>query len=136
MTDYDAELIKVREICFTALGDDLDPANSAAELLHGLNGILKISAQDNLHLWIEFDLSCIALRQLEDALVGVGYHLDNSILNKIKRALYHYTEDTQLANMGYDHAQSKSTTEIFINRYVHRKHGCRDDRPHYYRHYN
>ena len=140
MDDSDSELIKVREICFSALSadlsDDANPAESAALLLEGLNGILRICAQDRLHLLVEFNLSRVALRQLEDALIGVGYHLDNSVLHKIKRALYHYTEDTQLANMGYEHALSKSTTEIFINRYVQRKHGCRDESPEYYRHYN
>ena len=66
----------------------------------------------------------------------VGFHLDNSVISKLKRALFYYAEDTQLANMGYDHAESKSTLEIFINRYNQLPHGCRDERPMHYRRYS
>jgi len=136
MPEQNPELLKQREINFAALSDDTNPAASAAELLDGLAGIVWLKAAHNTQLLVEFDLSCVSLRQLEDALITVGYHLDNSILNKIKRALYHYTEETQLANMGDDHAESKSTTQIFISSYIQRRHDCRDERPSYYRHYN
>lgn len=136
MDDQDSELLKIREIHFAELSDDSHPAQSAAELLDGLTGIMRLKVLDKCLLLVEFDLSCIMLQQLEDALIDVGYHLDGNILYKIKRALYHYTEETQLANLGYEHSESKSTTQIFISSYIQRRHDCRDERPNCYRRYN
>jgi len=130
------ELIKRREIQFVAPQKDVDPAASAMVLLQGIDGILDTTREHEHSISVTYHLQKIGLRIIEDALQEVGFHLDNSLFAKIKRALFHYTEETQLANMGYEHAESKSTTEIFINRYNQLRHGCRDERPSYYRQYN
>jgi len=130
------ELVKQREILFVAPQKDPDPASSAIQLLQGIDGLLEATKDHEHGISITYHLHKISLRIIEDALQEVGFHLDNSLFAKIKRALFHYTEETQLANMGYDHAESKSTTEIFINRYNQLQHGCRDERPSYYRQYN
>jgi len=130
------ELIKQREIGFSDLHPDPDQAQSALLLLSDVEGIENVVVFSKHAIGVEYDIRNITLRIIEDALIEMGFHIDNSLLAKLRRALYYYTEETQLENLGYDHPDSKSTTEIFINRYAQLKHGCRDERPVYYHHYN
>jgi len=131
-----AELIKQREIAFCPLHPDNDQADSAGFLLANINGVYDVQPINPHLLRVTYNIQNITLKIIEDALVELGFHLDNSLFAKLKRALFYYSEETQLANLGYDHADTKSTTEIFINRYDHLLHGCRDKRPPHYRHYN
>lgn len=130
------ELIKQREIAFCPLHPDSDQAKSASLLLVDANGISSVRPLNRHILQVQYHICHITLKVIEEALSEVGFHLDNSLIAKIKRAIFYYSEETQLANLGYEHADSKSTTEIFINRYEQLNHGCRDKRPPYYRHYN
>lgn len=113
-----------------------DPAASAIALLNDIEGIINASRINPFGIHVTYHLAKITLNDIEDALQEIGFHLDNSVLSKLKRALFYYAEDTQLANLGYDHAESKSTLEIFINRYNKLPHGCRDERPVHFRHYS
>jgi hypothetical protein len=53
----------------------------------------------------------------------------------MRRALVHYTEQTQRMNMGCDRGDPNCTVKVFISRYQQREHGCRDDRPQHWRRY-
>lgn len=130
------ELVKRRDISFCPLHPDSDQAKSASLLLLDVPGILDVRPINNHLLHIEYNVRQVTLRAIDEGLSAVGFHLDNSLFTKLKRALVYYTEETQLANLGYDHAESKSTTEIFTTNYSNREHGCRDERPPYYRNYN
>ncbi|MGD8558929.1 MAG: hypothetical protein PVH04_04660 [Gammaproteobacteria bacterium] len=129
------EFIKQREVVFMLPQHEHDPAGAAIQLLQDIDGIHAVSHISNTVLQVSYDIREITLNAIEDALQEIGFHLDNSILSKLKRALIYYAEDTQLANLGYDHAETKSTLEIFISQYSQRRHGCRDERPSYYRRY-
>ncbi len=131
-----AELLKHRDIAFCPLHPDSNQAESASLLLLDVRGIHEVRPLNRHLLHITYNIQHITLKTIEEALAGVGFHLDNSLFAKLKRALFYYSEETQLANLGYDHAESKSTTEIFIRRYGQLLHGCRDKRPPFYRHYN
>jgi hypothetical protein len=134
--DIDSDdYIKQREILFMSPQQEHDPATAAILLLNGIDGIRETVRLNDHAIQIRYDLRTITLNIIEDALQELGYHLDNSVLSKLKRALFYYAEDTQLANLDYDHAESKSTLEIFISRYSQRTHGCRDERPAYFRRY-
>ena len=50
-------------------------------------------------LIVVYDLRRITLQRIENALSELGYHLDNSLLCKLKRALFHYAEETQRENL-------------------------------------
>ena len=130
------ELIKQREIGFSELHPDPNQAQSALLLLSDAQGIEKVVPFSQYSIGVEFDIRQITLRIIEESLIELGFHLDNSLMSKLRRALFYYTEETQLENLGYSHPDSKSTTEIFINRYSQLQHGCRDERPVYYHHYN
>lgn len=127
--------IKQRDIIFQSVHQDENQAHTAGQMLSDIQGIHHVEAITQLHLIIRYDLRLFTLTDIEDLLNTVGFHLDNNLLVKIKRALYSYTEETERANMGYIQGQSNNTREVFINRYKQLPHGCRDKRPHHWRNY-
>ncbi len=131
-----ADFIKTREIHFYNVDPASNDAREALRLLLGTPSIEDVCALTNNCIQISYDIRQVTLQTLETALMEVGFHLDNSLLIKMKRALFYYTEETQLMNLGYQHDQASSTLDIFVNCYHQRKHGCRDQRPEYLRHYS
>ena len=63
------------------------------------------------------------------------YHLDNSLLCKLKRALFYYTEETQRENLAITQEGDLIQRDVFVNRYQRATHGCRDPQPEYWREY-
>ncbi len=126
---------KHRLIHFSDLHPDPDQAASSMLLLSDVKGVIKLHHINRICLSIEYDLQFLNLKVLEDALASVGYHLDNSMIHNLKRALYYYCEETQQANLGYTQCCKDFTKRIFINEYSHHEHGCRDDRPEHWREY-
>jgi hypothetical protein len=127
-------LVKHREIRFCRLHPDKTQAHSASLLLSDVQGIHRLHPVEPHLLHISYDITLISLNILEEALVELGYHLDNSLMHKLKRALYYYTEETQRANLGLGGACC-ADKQMFINRYLKRRHGCRDERPEHWRGY-
>lgn len=136
MENNPAGLLKRREIRFRNLDPHANDAREAMQLLLEVQGVEHIMAttQDSMH--IHYDLRHITLQTIESALMEVGFHLDNSLLSKMKRALFYYIEETQLMNLGHDQNQTNSTVDVFINCYHQRQHGCRDQRPTHLRQYS
>lgn len=128
-------LIKQREIIFSPLHPDSNQAHSASLMLIGVEGIQHVEPMDETRLLIRYDIRRITLAIVEDVLREVGFHLDNALLLKLKRALYYYTEETERANLGCPACQIKTTRDVFIKLYQNREHGCRDRRPHHWRNY-
>lgn len=114
---------------------DSDQAGSSMLLLSDVKGVIKLHHINRVCLSIEYDIQFLNLKVLEEALAGVGYHLDNTLIHKLKRALCYYSEETQQANLGYTQCCKDFTKRIFINEYIHHEHGCRDDRPEHWREY-
>ncbi len=134
-------LTKQRDILFSTAyesGDAAgyfvkDQAKAAIFLLADVDGVLDLQYLSGSHLIITYDVRVLTLDILHQALVSVGFHLDNSLLSKIKNALYAYTENTLRENLGI--MQNKVTRDIFMQGYQRRLHGCRDQRPTHWRHY-
>ncbi|MDT8404393.1 hypothetical protein [Sulfuriflexus sp.] len=127
--------IKHREIHFCSLhARGRAPAHAAMLLLADVEGIIGLRPVSATCLRVSYDLRNLSLQITENALIEVGFHLDNSLFNKLRRSLYYYTEETQCENMGHVH-DSKQTRDIFIERYQRLPHGCRDDRPDHWRKY-
>lgn len=90
-------LHKVRRICFASLPP---PNLSRALKLLGTMAQLEASVDtEDGCLSVRYDLSHHTLEVLENRLVDHGYHLDNSLLQKIKRALIYHCEACQLDNL-------------------------------------
>lgn len=129
------DTIKHRLIHFAEIHPDPDQAASSMLLLHDVKGVLKLHHITPCCLSIQYNIQYLNLKALEDALASIGFHLDNSLVHKLKRALYHYSEEVQQANLGYTQNCKDFTKRIFINEYSHHEHGCRDDRPEHWREY-
>lgn len=127
--------LKIREISFCHLHPDRNQAGTAAQLLRDCEGILLAERIDDTQLRVAYDIHHATLAAIEELLEGFGFHLDNSLLSRMRRALIKYTEETQCINLGCEGGESNCTVKIFINRYLHRTHGCRDDRPQHWRRY-
>lgn len=130
-----SETIKQREILFCELHPDAAQAETAAKMLTGLEGIIHVSASSPTRLIIHYELLYHTLEDIESLLAEVGFHLENNLLLRLKRALYQYTEENERINHGYCKEQSLCTRDIYIKRYQHLPHGCRDRRPTHWRGY-
>jgi len=132
--DNQSELIKHREIRFCSLHPEKNQARSALLLLSDVIGVIDITFVDELCLYLTYNVRQITLSSIESALIQQGYHLDGQLLHRMKRALYCYSEETQLANLGLQVDTAKST-KVSINRYTNHPHGCQDKRPDHWRKY-
>ena len=128
------ELIKRRELRFCHLHPDPNQARSALLLLSDAAGVVDITFADELCLYISYDVRYMTLDAIESVLTRLGYHLDNRLLTRMKRALYIYSEETQRANLGVSD-NTDNTTQVFVKRYSSNYHGCRDKRPDHWRKY-
>lgn len=127
-------LIKFRDIHFCSIQKQTpDLAMPARECLKEIQGILEIEVLAPLHINVSYDIRHITLEEIEFVLKELGFHLDGTLLSTLKRALYHYTEETLRANMGIE--PGKENMQVYINRYQRLPHGCRDQRPEHWRSY-
>ncbi|MCP5158418.1 MAG: hypothetical protein H6974_14710 [Gammaproteobacteria bacterium] len=129
------ELYKTRTIPFCRFHPDPEQVRTAAVWLRNVAGIESVRQTAPLSVEVTYDLRQVTLACIERALSELGYHLDNSLLCKLKRALFHYTEDTQRENLAIVQECQITQQEVFINRYQHLAHGCRDPQPEYWREY-
>lgn len=126
--------IKHREFRFCRLHPDTTQAHSASLLLDGMDGVHEVRPADSHLLFVRYDITIVTLATLEEVLTELGFHLDNSLMHKLKRALYAYTEETQRANLGLE-GENTADRKVFIQNYLRRRHGCRDERPEHWRGY-
>ena len=131
----DLENLKDRQIFFDELHPDPNQAQTAALMLDGIPGIRSVRSETPILLRIRYNLLDISLEQIESALIETGFHLDNGLLFRLRRALYYYTEETQRANNGCDRGDSNCTRKIFIDQYQRRNHALKDPRPEHWRKY-
>ncbi|QEP42828.1 hypothetical protein D5085_06610 [Ectothiorhodospiraceae bacterium BW-2] len=129
----DEDRIKQREIHFNRLRQD-DQVSRAMELLRGIDGVITVERVSELVMVVGYDLRRLSYATMEQALTELGYHLDNSLMEKMRRALYHYLESNEREALCGGKCQDVST-QVFINRYAHLKHGCHDQRPEHWRTY-
>ena len=127
--------IKQREIAFDTLQPGPQQALTAVQVLRDLEGVLAAEATAEHRIQVSYDLRHVSLQMLEDLLQELGFHLDNSLVFKLRRALYYYTEDNERTRVGSHHGDPNDTREVFISRYARLRHGCRDERPGYWRRY-
>ncbi len=137
MDEQNPDTIKHREIGFSQPHPDPRQAESAVLVLSGIDGIVHVCVHDShpLTVCVSYDLSIISLNLIEDFLTELGFHMDNSLLCKLKRALYYFTEENQRANLALNRDQDHNTRDIFVRNYRCKTHGCRDERPEYWRKY-
>jgi hypothetical protein len=133
----DPDTIKHREIGFSDPHPDPRQAHHAVLLLAGIDGVVDVSLdQDSANtIHVTYDLRRVCLCVIETLLTELGFHLDNSLIAKLKRALYYYSEENERDNRDSVRDQDHSVRDIFMRCYRCKTHGCRDERPDYWRRY-
>ena len=129
-----SDLKKNREILFSKFPPGQVP--EAADDLHHLGDIAVEPRFEKRSLGVAYDLQQHTLRELDEHLVDKGYHLDNTLLTKLTRALIYYVEDTQLHNVGAPEKRLKrSSQEAYVHAWENHPHGDHDDTPPEWREY-
>jgi len=94
---HSSDLKKKREIQFSKFPPGQVP--EAADDLQRVDELEVEAKYEKRALGVAYDLRQHTLRELDEHLVDKGYHLDNTLMTKLTRALIYYVEDTQLHNM-------------------------------------
>jgi hypothetical protein len=127
------DLDKIREIVFHDL--PAGQAERARQLLDGLDGIqARTESGHSITLIIQYNVRHYTLQGLEKALESQGFHLDNSLLQKIRRALTHFCEQVQRENLSINAPDVKSQ-QVFARVYEQHLHGDKDETPEEWREY-
>ena len=85
-------------------------------------------------LVVRYHICEYTLEGLETALASQGFHLDNSLMSKLKRALAYFCESVQRSNVAANEPDIKSQ-QAFMKVYERHLHGDRDDTPEEWRGY-
>jgi hypothetical protein len=127
------DLEKIREIVFHDLPSG--QAERARQLLDGLDGIhAHAESGHSVILIVRYNIRHYTLQGLEKALESQGFHLDNSLLQKIRRALIYFCEQVQRENLTINAPDAKSQ-QVFARVYEQHMHGDKDETPEEWREY-
>ena len=126
------DLEKIREIVFHAT--PLGQVQRAVVLLEGLEGLVISHAPQGDRIFVRYSICEYTLEGLETALTSQGFHLDNSILSKIRRSLAYFCESVQRSNVAANEPDIKSQ-QAFMKVYEKHLHGDRDETPEEWRTY-
>ncbi len=134
------QLIKHREIHFGTIHSNPNQAHSAVFAVNDLPGVLMSHTLNHHCIKIAYDLNRITLSEIENVLLNDGFHLDNSILAKIKRSIVFYCEEASRENNKQErlieevHNKHKSDV-VYIRTKKKKLCDCRDHRPESWRQY-
>ncbi len=95
-----SEAMKTRDIGFRGPHHQGNQASGACALVVHLNGVQRAEVKTAACLQVDYDLHCICLRVLRRHLQLAGFHLDASLLTKLKTALIEYAEEHQREEWG------------------------------------
>ena len=128
-----SDIVKKREIHFDAL-----PPAQVEQALLLLNGIPNLEATHSTQpncLCVRYRVTDYTLKGLEHALTAQGFHLDNSLMHKVVRALVYYCEEVQRDNLRFNDEREKKIHEISVCQWDRHPHGDHDDTPAEWREY-
>jgi hypothetical protein len=126
------DLEKTREVVFHPL--PFGQVERALTLLQGLDELQARVGREPNSLQVRYSIQLYTLEGLETALASQGFHLDNSLLTKLKRALAYFCESVQRRNIAAKEPDLKSQ-QAFMKVYDRHLHGDRDDTPEEWRDY-
>ena len=124
--------IKHRDIVFSPL--PLEQASQAARLLNRIPGVECQVFASQHRISVQYHIDQHTLLKLEQRLQEAGFHLDNGILQKIKRALAHYAEEVYYDNRAIPEHNIKSR-DVYVKVWENHPHGDHDETPEELRRY-
>ncbi|HCZ15843.1 MAG TPA: hypothetical protein PL117_06785 [Accumulibacter sp.] len=129
-----APIRKERSILFAKFPPDQVP--EAAACLGQIEQ-LEVERRDQARaVGVAYDLHQHSLEELESTLEDKGYHLDNTLMSKMMRALIYYVEETQLHNLDAPvRPMKRSQSEAYTHAWERHPHGDHDDTPPEWREY-
>jgi hypothetical protein len=129
-----APIRKERNIVFSKFPPGQVP--EASDFLGKLKQLEVQPHTERLAIGVAYDLHDHSLEELEGALEQEGFHLDNTLISKLMRALIYYIEETQLHNLDApDRLLKKSQNEAYTHAWERHPHGDHDDTPPEWREY-
>lgn len=133
--EQDEFYVRTREIRFRGPHREPDQARAAALLLAGCEGVRGVRPITPECLQVTYDLRRTCLEALERRVADHGLHLDGSLLTRLKRALWYYSDETVRAGLGCERGKANCAERVFVQQYRRQRHGCRDSRPEHWRRY-
>ncbi|HEY3433874.1 MAG TPA: hypothetical protein VGK09_15130 [Rhodocyclaceae bacterium] len=97
-----------------------------------LSGLDRLEVEPGHHsdgLSVRYSIQDYTLQGLETALIRQGFHLDNSVVHQLSRAVIYFCEETQLRNMQQPERLIKKSHEVYSNAWDKHLHGDHDDTP-------
>ncbi len=85
-------------------------------------------------LQVHYSVTDHTLEDLESLLVELGYHLETTLLLRLKRALIYHVERVQRENLGKPEVKTKNY-KPHMQAWEHRPHGDHDETPEEWRQY-
>lgn len=129
-----APIRKDRTILFSKFPPGQVP--EAGDYLSKLESVEVEARDERKALDVAYDLRQHSLQELEGSLEDKGYHLDNTLMSKMMRALIYYVEETQLHNLeAPDRPLKRSQSEAYTHAWERHPHGDHDDTPPEWREY-
>ena len=133
-TKKDSSLQKHREILFAKFPPGQVP--EASDHLAATKEHLEVApVVERRVVDVRYELTKHTLQNLEEELEDKGFHLDNTLLSKLTRALIHYVEETQLHNLDVPVKRTKRSNEAYVHAWEQHPHGDHDDTPPEWREY-
>ncbi|MEW5943218.1 MAG: hypothetical protein AB1710_05100 [Pseudomonadota bacterium] len=126
------DLRKTREICFNRL-----PPGQPAQAVQALSRVKDLAVRPSSRehcVLVDYHIQHHTLNDLEHTLASRNFHLDNSLLSKIRRAVVSYAEEVQRDNLNSLGTEDR-TRPIYVRIYEHHAHGDHDETPEEWREY-
>jgi hypothetical protein len=83
---------------------------------------------------VSYDVQEYTLEAIELSVSSAGFHLDNSLIQKLKRALFRYCEQVQRENLQAPESHER-VKQAYISAWQHHVHGDQDEMPREWREY-
>ena len=129
-----APILKERNVLFSKFPPGQIP--EAADFLAQQERLDIAPHVERRSIAVAYDLHDYCLEEIESGLEDRGFHLDNTLLSKMIRALIYYVEETQLHNLeAPDRLLKKSQNEAYTHAWERHLHGDHDDTPPEWREY-
>nr|WP_211203632.1 hypothetical protein [Candidatus Accumulibacter phosphatis] len=113
-----------------------DQVPEASEFLAQIEQLEVERREQQRAVGVAYDLHQHSLEELEASLEDKGYHLDNTLMSKMMRALIYYVEETQLHNLeAPERPRKHSQSQAYTHAWERHPHGDHDDTPPEWREY-